>query len=101
MTDKNFSKLGDVLPSVLKQLGLEKKFRERQILTFWPEVVGDEIAARTEATHIDDGVLYVRVDPGAWMQELHFIERQLVARLKSKAPTIKLNQIRFTTRETL
>ena len=99
MADRSYNKVGDVLPSLLRRLGLDQKFKEQTLLTLWPEVVGKEIAARSEATRIHDGVLYVRAEPGAWMQELHFMERELVGRLRESAPGIKLNRIHFSARE--
>ena len=74
MTTRKLTRIGEVLPSVLKRLGLEQRFKEQAVLALWPDVVGAELASRTRATRIDKGVLYVYVDHGAWMQELHFIE---------------------------
>lgn len=66
----------------------------------WPSVVGDELAARTKATRVERGVLYVRVDHGAWMQELHFIEKELLRRLRAQAPGVKLEKIKFSSKDT-
>ena len=46
MSEKNFTKIGDILPSVLKSTGLAERLREREILSLWPAVVGREIAGR-------------------------------------------------------
>ena len=75
MTDRKFTRVGELLPSILDKLGLDKRFKEQRVLASWPSVVGDELAARTKATRVERGVLYVRVDHGAWMQELHFMEK--------------------------
>ena len=97
MSDKRFARVGDILPAVLKSFGLEQKLKEREILAIWPRIVGEEIAARTKAVKIEDGVLYVNVDHGAWMQELYFMEKELLKRLKDEAPHIKCRKIRFGT----
>jgi predicted nucleic acid-binding Zn ribbon protein len=99
MTDRKFTRLGELLPSILSKLGLEQRFKEQQVLNLWPTVVGEELAARTKATRIDRGVLYVHVDHGAWMQELHFIEKELLRRLRAQAPGVVLKKIRFSSRE--
>jgi predicted nucleic acid-binding Zn ribbon protein len=99
MTDRKFTKVGRLLPSILRQLGLEQRFNEQQVLTLWPAVVGDELAARTKATRIDRGVLYVHVDHGAWMQELHFLEKDLIEKLRERAPGVAIEKIRFSSRE--
>ena len=63
----------------------------------WPDVVGRDIAERARAVGIDRGVLYVEVSHSAWMQELHFMEKELIARLREKAPGITIDRIRFGT----
>jgi predicted nucleic acid-binding Zn ribbon protein len=99
MADRKFTKVGELLPSILSKLGLEQRFKEQKVLHMWPTVVGDELAARTKATRIDRGVLYVRVDHGAWMQELHFIEKDLLRKLRAQAPGVQLTKIRFSSKE--
>ena len=97
MTRKEFARIGDILPEILKSAGLDKKIRESGILTLWPEVVGEEVAQRTRAVKVDKGILYVNVDHGAWMQELHFMERDILRRLRARAPEVELHRIRFGT----
>ena len=99
MTDRKFSKIGELLPQILNRLGLDRRFKEQQVLNLWPGVVGEELAARTRATRVDNGVLYVRVDHGAWMQELHFIEKELLRKLRAQSPGVTLNKIRFSSRD--
>ncbi len=99
MTSRKFARIGDVLPSFLKRLGLEQRFKEQEVLTLWPDVVGPELASRTRATRIDKGVLFVHVDHGAWMQELHFIEKRLLQNLRAAAPGVELKRIRFSAKE--
>jgi predicted nucleic acid-binding Zn ribbon protein len=99
MTDRKFTKVGELLPSILSKLGLEQRIKEQRVLALWPVVVGEELASRTRAIKIDHGVLYVRVDHGAWMQELHFIENDLLRRLRARAPGVKLTGIRFSSKD--
>ena len=99
MTTRKFSRVGEFLPSVLKSLGLEQRFKEQRLLARWPAVVGPEIAERTTARRIEQGVLYVHVDHGAWMQELHFIEKDLLRKLREAQPGVSLKRIRFSAKE--
>jgi predicted nucleic acid-binding Zn ribbon protein len=91
--------LGELLPSILSKLGLDQRFKEQQVLNLWPTVVGEELAARTKATKVDRGVLYVHVDHGAWMQELHFIEKDLLRKLRAQSPGVVLKKIRFSSKD--
>lgn len=99
MTRRSFARIGDVLPSVLRELGLQKRFNERQLVERWAGIVGPEIAERARATRFEKGTLFVRVDHGAWMQELHFIEKELVKKLRVACPDVDLLRIRFGARD--
>jgi len=99
MAQRKFTRLGELLPSILSKLGLDQRFKEQQVLNLWPTVVGEELAARTKATKVDRGVLYVHVDHGAWMQELHFIEKDLLRKLRAQSPGVVLKKIRFSSKD--
>ncbi|HET6349190.1 MAG TPA: DUF721 domain-containing protein [Candidatus Krumholzibacteria bacterium] len=100
MAPRSFARIGDVLPAVLRDLGLQARFSERRVVEKWATVVGPELAQRTRALRCDNGTLLVHVNHGAWMQELLFIEKDLVARLRAACPDVNLQRIRFTARET-
>ena len=97
MRDKNFTTVGDILANILRSSAFGRRLREREILALWPSVVGPDIAERTRAVNIDHGVLYVEVDHSAWMQELHFMEKELLGKLRAKAPHVVVEKIRFGT----
>ncbi len=99
MAERKFTRLGELRPSILSKLGLDQRFKEQQVLNLWPTVVGEELAARTKATKVDRGVLHVHVDHGAWMQELHFIEKDLLRKLRAQSPGVVLKKIRFSSKD--
>jgi predicted nucleic acid-binding Zn ribbon protein len=99
MTRRTFARIGDLLPSVLRDLGLQKRFDERRLVERWADVVGPEISRRARATRFEKGTLYVQVDHGAWMQELHFIEKELVGKLRATCPGVDLTRIRLRARD--
>lgn len=99
MAPRSFARVSDLLPSVLRDLGLQKRFSERRVVEQWAGVVGPELARRTRALRCESGTLIVHVDHGAWMQELHFIEKKLLAKMQAACPDVVLKQIRFTARD--
>jgi len=99
MAPRSFARVSEVLPGVLRDLGLQNRFNERRVVERWADVVGPELARRTHALRCEKGTLVVRVDHGAWMQELHFIERKLLAKMRAECPDVELTRIRFTARE--
>ena len=83
MSRSKFTPVGEVLPAVLRSLGLEKKFRELRLLEVWPDVVGPEISARTRPTRIEHKVLFVHVETTA---EIHRPDDVLDSTLLDHAP---------------
>jgi predicted nucleic acid-binding Zn ribbon protein len=99
MTRRSFARIGDLLPSVLRDLGLQKRFSERQVVERWAAVAGPELAQRSRALRCENGTLFVHVDHGAWMQELHFVEKDLIRKLRAECPGVDLARIKFTARD--
>ncbi|MBI4720913.1 MAG: DUF721 domain-containing protein [Chitinivibrionia bacterium] len=95
MNSSSFVKVSDILPAILKKIGLTQRLEEKEILSLWAEVAGDEIAARTRAVKYARGVLHVHVAHGAWMQELHFMEQEILKKFAEKAPGARIQKIRF------
>ena len=62
--------LSKILPDVLQQCGLDERLEERQPLLQWRQVVGEKIAAHSEAVDLRDGILVLTADHGAWRQEV-------------------------------
>ncbi|MCE9626710.1 MAG: DUF721 domain-containing protein [Candidatus Eisenbacteria bacterium] len=78
---RDMKSLATILPELFKQLGLEEDARGWQAVTEWPAVAGERIAKHARAVSFRDGSLTVEVEGSAWMQELGFLERELVRKL--------------------
>lgn len=87
-------KLGDVVASVLKNAGLTDRVAQAAVIPEWPSVVGPQIAEVTEPLLLQqDGTLVVMVKTHAWMQELTFLEPELLTRMNAdptRPPIVKL-----------
>jgi len=88
------STLGDVLASVLKKAGLTDRVAQASVIPEWPTLVGPQISGVTEPLMLQqDGTLVVMVKTHAWMQELTFLEPELLKSLNrntSRPPVVKL-----------
>lgn len=78
---RDMKSLATILPALFKQLGLEEDARGWQAVTEWPAVAGERIAKHARAVSFRDGSLTVEVEGSAWMQELGFLERELLRKL--------------------
>ena len=76
--------LGDALASWLGRTGLGARIAQAGIIVDWPRLVGEQIAAVTEAESITpDCLLRVRVSTAAWANELSLMAPQIIARLNA------------------
>ncbi len=90
-----FEALGDLVPKVLKDLGLDAPAGVLRIVDRWEEAVGPEIAAHCRPVSLRDGRLEASVDSSVWCQQLQLQVPQILGALREvfgdEAPT----QLRF------
>ncbi len=75
--------LGLLLGRVLQELGLKEKLRQYDVVTAWPELVGEKIAKVTKAYRIDRGVLFVRVETSEWRNELVMRKPEILKKINT------------------
>ena len=87
---------GDVLPKLMRQLGLKERLHETEVIEAWKQVVGDFIAAHSAPVSLRDGVLYVRVlQPALHYQFEQISKPEILRKLKQRFGTKTIKQIRF------
>lgn len=91
--------MGDVIASVLANAGLTDRVASAAVIPEWPRLVGLQIAAVTEPTHLQqDGTLVVMVTTHAWMQELSLLEPELLKSLNHDSSRPPVKKLRWTLR---
>ncbi len=74
--------LGEALARWLTDSGLAKRFDLATVVEEWPELVGPQIAAVTQAQSVTpDGTLMVRVATPGWATELGLMTPKILARV--------------------
>lgn len=68
--------------AALRAYGLTSAIEGERALALWATVVGPQVAARTQADSLHDGVLRVLVVGSAWIQELSLMRGQLLERYR-------------------
>ena len=90
------AKLGDVLASVLQHAGLTDRVAQAAVIPEWPSLVGPQIATVTEPLLLQqDGTLVVMVKTHAWMQELTFLEPDLLRSLNRDTSRPPVRRLRW------
>ena len=75
------ARVGDVLPSVLGDLGIAETLRAADVLGAWQRVVGEKLARVARARSFQGGILVVEAESPVWMQEIRFHQVRLRKRL--------------------
>lgn len=88
--------IGDIIPKVIKKMGLTQRLKEAEVLRDWGVIVGDLIARHCLPVKLEKACLTVNVDSSPWLNELQkfskpVILQKLQARLGQKA----VKDIRF------
>ena len=93
---KQPSSIADVLAGVLAKAGVAARVEQAGIIPEWSALVGVQIAAVTEPMSIAaDGTLFVNVTTNAWMNELSFMEPDLLRALNAKDGRLAVKRIRW------
>jgi predicted nucleic acid-binding Zn ribbon protein len=87
--------IGDLLVPTLARLGFKQKAREAQVISAWPPVVGEGVAADTRAVHFARGCLTVETTSPALSHQLHLQRMLIVDGLNRRLGERVVRDIRF------
>lgn len=86
----------ELLPKLMKQLGLSERLHETEIIEAWKHIVGDFIAAHSAPVSLREGVLFVRVLQPALHYELDRVAKpDVVRKLKQRFGAKVIRDVRF------
>ncbi len=88
-------KIGNVILKTLNRMGFAERLQRQTAVMRWKEIVGDTIAAETEALRIEGSTLVVRVHRAAWRQQLIYLKEGLLVKLKAELGEDSIKDIRF------
>jgi predicted nucleic acid-binding Zn ribbon protein len=94
--DSRAKSSGSVLPTVLKDLGLERRLAERAILKVWHDSIDPDVTAHTHPTGLRKGTLFVAVDNSVWLNEIvRYRRREILERLQHSFGRDLIQRISF------
>ena len=87
---------GDVLPKLMRRLGLHERLQETEVIEAWGKIVGDFIATHSTPVALRDGVLYVRVLQPVLHYELEQVSKvDILRKLKQRFGSKTIRDVRF------
>lgn len=85
----------EILPAVFKSLGIDGRLEEGRLVREWPSIVGEELAKRSGLRDVRGGVLFIEAENNAWMQEIRFLQKKIIGRIRKRFPELKINGVRL------
>ena len=77
--------MDQVLPSILKKVGMEDALWEQTLLNEWPKLAGSTVARNARPGRLQHRILHVYVNNSVWLTELRgFGEKALLDRLQER-----------------
>ncbi len=96
MSDKKGpGSVGDIIPAVMRILGLEGRMDEGRLVKEWALVVGDLLAAKSCPLDIKSGTLTIEVRDNSWMQEIRFHQKRIIEKINDRYPGLGVTTIRL------
>jgi predicted nucleic acid-binding Zn ribbon protein len=93
---KNVKPIGDLIPGVLKGMGLERKQSELEILKVWNNLMDPVVAQHAKPVGIAKGTLFVNVDSNVWLDEIvRYRRREILQRLRHSFGPDLIQRISF------
>lgn len=87
---------GDVMPRILKELRIDRRQSESEILKVWNHLIDPNIVAHAKPTGINKGTLFVTVDSSVWLDEIvRYRRRDILQRLQTSFGKDLVTRISF------
>lgn len=77
--------LAEAMKDFIREMNLEGKLQEVNLINSWEEVVGKAISSRTGKVYIRDKVLYVHINSSVARSELLMLKEALKEKLNERA----------------
>jgi hypothetical protein len=76
-------RVGDVLPRVTKDLRMDQRRAEVEIVKVWNSLIDPNIVAHAQPAGVRNGTLFVNVDSSVWLSEIvRYRRREILDRLQ-------------------
>jgi predicted nucleic acid-binding Zn ribbon protein len=75
--------VADMLPSVMKDLRMEARQGEAEVVKVWNSLIDPTITAHAQPANLNKGTLFVNVDSSVWLSEIvRYRRKEILDRLQ-------------------
>jgi predicted nucleic acid-binding Zn ribbon protein len=89
-------RVGDVLPRVTKDLRMDQRRAEAEIVKVWNSLVDPNVTAHAQPVGLRKGTLFVNVDSSVWLAEIvRYRRKEILDRLQHSFGRNLIQRISF------
>ncbi len=85
MRRSNTQSLGEVLKEYIKEVQIERKLKEVDVVQSWEDLLGKTIAHYTTKIYISNQVLYVTISSAVVKNELFMMREEIKRKINERA----------------
>lgn len=94
--EKSAKSIANVMPGVLKEIGLDKKRADLEILRVWNHLMDPSVVAHAKPSGLVKGTLFVSVDSNVWHAEIvRYRRKEILQRLQHSFGPDLIQRISF------
>jgi hypothetical protein len=87
---------GDILPRVLKDIRMDRRQAEAEVVKVWNNLLDPSIVAHAQPTGVNKGTLFVTVDSSVWLNEIvRYRRKEILERLQHSFGRELITRISF------
>jgi hypothetical protein len=88
--------VGDFLPAVMKELRIDARRADVEIVKVWNELIDPAVTAHAQPANLAKGTLFVNVDSSAWLSEIvRYRRKEILDRLQNSFGKSVIQKISF------
>jgi predicted nucleic acid-binding Zn ribbon protein len=87
---------GDVLPALMKELRLDARQAEAEVVKVWNALIDPVVTAHAQPANLHKGTLFVNVDSSVWLTEIvRYRRKEIIERLQHSFGKSVVQKISF------
>lgn len=89
-------RVGDLLPAVMKDLRLDARQADAEIVKVWNALIDPAVTAHAQPANLHKGTLFVNVDSSVWLSEIvRYRRKEILDRLQHSFGKSVVQRISF------
>jgi predicted nucleic acid-binding Zn ribbon protein len=88
--------VADLLPAVMKELRMDVRQGEAEIVKVWNSLIDPNITAHAQPANLNKGTLFVNVDSSVWLSEIvRYRRKEILDRLQNSFGKTVIQKISY------